>query len=629
MKATSTASGLAVTVENSNGDNLSGADVLVIDSNGVRYPGVTDGSGLATLSGLPDGSYTVYAAADGYLPDTAQATQTDGSGSATVTLHPGDLATTNVESRRLTRDEIVAAGIDPNDPSNQNVFEFSIHLCFSDTGSCGDVGGFINQADQFISPTTDVPGGSCNSGSCTFSFGGGGGGGGGYAVGTPRVINGQPSIFWLVIPGKARFLKEFFDVKMVVTNLAASAFRFDHGSAALELPEGLSLAPTATPQSLSQSMGDIPGGTSGSADWIVRGDKAGDYDLRTTYTGKLQPFDRDVVFTSQTTRPLKVWGTNALSLIIDVDDQVHRAFPYHVRIGLKNVTDADPSNATDLYNPSVELLKQGRLNYIYSPRQQLEFGTDVIHPGDTFWTEDYILVPSGSGILDLSNSFVERTAGADEGGSDQIISHTPAQTPATAPHFDETTSGHFTWDPVPGATKYQLFARAGLDQRGRLPDRRLPRRPDRGDERHVGRRARCGRRGHLVRAQRRDRRQERDVPSDDQGDARCVSGHRQEAVAPSQCQSHQEEAQRAIEGRHDWARQRQRQRRRPACRWRATVRVVSTTLGAAFDTTGDLLPSSGWKYLGKAGQNKGYTYKDSKLLSGPISSAKLAPRQPT
>ena len=58
----------------------------------------------------------------------------------------------------------------------------------------------------------------------------------------------------------------------------------------------------------------------------------------------------------------------------------------------------------------------------------------------------------------------------------------------------------------------------------------------------------------------------------------------------------------------------------------ATVRVVSTTLGAAFDTTYQL-PSSGWKYLGKAGQNKGYTYKDSKLLSGPISSAKLAPRQ--
>ncbi len=356
----------------------------------------------------------------------------------------------------------MAAGIDPDDPANQNVFEFSIHLCFSSTGSCGDVGGFFNGAGDFISTDTDVPGGSCDSESCTFDIGGGDGGGGdggGFAVATPRVIDGQPSIFWLVIPGKARFLKEFFNVHMEVLNLASSSLiRFTDGSAALELPDGLSLAPTATPQSLSRSMADIPGGESGSADWIVRGDMAGDYDLRTTYTGKLQPFNRDVVFTSQTTRPLKVWGTNALSLIIDVDDQAHRAFPYRLRIGLKNVTDADPANATDLYNPSVELLTEGRLNYIYSPRQQLEFGTAVIHPGDTFWTDDYILVPSGSGLLDLSNSFVERTAGADEGGSDQVISHPPVQTPATAPDFDATASGHFTWDAVPGATEYQLFA---------------------------------------------------------------------------------------------------------------------------------------------------------------------------
>jgi Ca2+-binding RTX toxin-like protein len=272
----------------------------------------------------------------------------------------------------------------------------------------------------------------------------------------------------MIIPGRVKFLKEFFQVSMAVTNLADEPFTFTNGKGTLQLPDGLSLAPTATPQSLSVDMPDIPGAASpdGShateiAQWIIRGDKAsqpGEYKLQTVYTGKLAPFDQDVAFTAQNADPIKVWGTNALQVIADVDDSAYRTYPYRVRIGLKNVTDSDPANATDVYNPSVELLKEGSLNYIYSPAQQLEFSTDVIHPGDTFYTPYYVLVSGGTGILDLGASFIERTAGAEDNHpSDQVVSHPAIETPATAPKLEGFSDGTLRWDPVAGAEKYQVF----------------------------------------------------------------------------------------------------------------------------------------------------------------------------
>ena len=190
----------------------------------------------------------------------------------------------------------------------------------------------------------------------------------------------------------------------------------------------------------------------------MRGDTAGEYTVRTSYTGTLEPFGRNLLFTASNATPLKVWGTNAVRLVVDVDDEAFRAHPYLVRVGLENITDTDPGNETNVYNPAVELSTEGRLNYIYQPKQQLEFTGDVIRPGETWWTGDYLLIPSSSGLLDLSNSFVKRGAGADENPpADQVISHPPAQTPETAPKLRRTASGGFEWDPVAGAENYQLF----------------------------------------------------------------------------------------------------------------------------------------------------------------------------
>jgi hypothetical protein len=455
-------SGLVITVKDTAGAPVPGADVVVIDSDGTRFSAVTGSDGVAWLAGLSNGAHTVYAWAPGYLPEVAQATQVQGVGNVIITLRSGALAMTDLQSQRLTLEQIIDAGIDPNDPINQNVFQFEVHLAFSESGASGSLTGYIGGGDsgsQFIFP--EAVGGTCTPGACTFSAGGNGS----VAIGSPQVIEGQPSIFWLVIPGKASWLKEFFAIRTVVTNLASPQFSFTNGSATLSLPGGLSLAPTSAPQSLTVQMADIPGQSSGAAEWVIRGDVAGEYELSTTYSGVLDPFGRSVQFTAQTPQPIKVWGGNALEMIVDADDQAFRTYPYRVRVGLHNVTAADPTQATDVYNPAVELLNQGRLNFIWQPRQQMLFATAVIHPGDTFWTEDIIVVPSISGVLDVSASFVKKTAGNVDVAS-RIISHTPIQDPSTAPKFEVSGPGALAWEAVSGAEKYQVFetpAAAGAD----------------------------------------------------------------------------------------------------------------------------------------------------------------------
>ncbi len=445
---------LFVTIRDTAGSAISGADVVVIDSDGTKFSAVAGSDGVASLDGLFDGGYTIYAWAPGYLPGVGQATQAQGAGSTSVTLRSGALAMTDLQSQRLTYDEIVAAGIDPNDPNNQNVFQFEVHLCFSETGVCGSLSGYIGDGDSgshFIFP--DAQGGSCTSGACAFSAGGENGS---VAVGSPQVVEGQPSIFWLVIPGKASWLKEFFAVRIVVSNLADTPFSFTQGSATLALPDGLSLAPTSTPQSLTVQMADIPGQSSGAADWVIRGDVAGEYNLAASYAGVLLPFERSVQFVAQTLNPIKVWGGDAVEMIIDTDAMAFRMYPYRLRIGLHNVTATDPAQATDVYNPAVQLLNTGRQNFIWQPRQQMLFGTEFIHPGDTFWTDDIILVPAHTGILDVSASFVKKTAGNLD-VANQIINHVPIQDPSTAPVFRATGPGSLTWGAVLGAEGYQLF----------------------------------------------------------------------------------------------------------------------------------------------------------------------------
>ena len=205
---------------------------------------------------------------------------------------------------------------------------------------------------------------------------GGGGGAGGFGVGTGVAgrrlhrlpdrcasVGGQPVIIWLVIPGEARWLKEFFEVRMVVSNLAPQPFTFEGGTASLDaLRPGSRWPRPREPQQLAQSLPDIPAGGSAAATWIVRGDTAGDYELSATYAASLEPIGAPLSMVARTAPgALKVWGGDALTMRVLAEERLLDGHPYRVVVEMENVSDIP------VYNLAVELKEEGKLNYIYQP----------------------------------------------------------------------------------------------------------------------------------------------------------------------------------------------------------------------------------------------------------------------
>ncbi len=289
------AEGVYVTVKGTGDEPIPGASVLYVGSGGARTEAASGSSGEAVLKGLPEGTDTVYVYKSGLRPAVAQvAVNGEGDGSASVTLSPGETAAAEVKSKELDYEEIVAAGINPSEPANQNVYKFVIKLAFIESPPI-EVHGYVNSGGEFVGGTGASGGGggwSCGSGGCEGGGGGGGGGGGERIIAQPEVVQGHPLIQWLILHGKAAVLKQFFEVSMIVQNLSPEPFTLSKGTATLNLPEGLSLAPTTAQQALRNEVPAVPGGGSTTTNWIIRGDKPGEYNLSAEYKSTLEPFER-------------------------------------------------------------------------------------------------------------------------------------------------------------------------------------------------------------------------------------------------------------------------------------------------------------------------------------------------
>jgi len=443
--------GAEVTVRG-DGTRLTGAEVLVVLPGGEKVQAVTSAGGVAHLRGLPDGSYKVYAYAPGYVPATGNLAVKDGAGEGQIDMYAGQLATATVDSHPMTLTEIEAAGIDPNDPENQHVYKFEVHLNLAPPQGGGGRTEY------------EIPG-------MVSGYGFRGGVGGceriradlcrlNGAGGTIVYLHSEwvpgldaPILSALVIPFKASFLKEFYEVSLIVQNLAAPGFDLTNGKASIEIPSGMSLAPTAKRQSTSVDVPDIPGGGAAAVHWVLRGDVEGSYDLAAHYGATLEPFGRSISLEGRTVDPIKVWGGSALQLVVDVDDKVRNAYPYTVFVKLKNVADVP------VYNPSIELLKEGSVGYIEQPQQQRAFGVRELAPGQTNVAGPFIIVPRPTGTIDLSKSFIRKTGGdVNLGGT--IVTHPRNPSFDDNPRLEASNLGEqvrLDWEPVPGAEGYEVY----------------------------------------------------------------------------------------------------------------------------------------------------------------------------
>ncbi|MGD1058617.1 MAG: PKD domain-containing protein, partial [Solirubrobacteraceae bacterium] len=457
------AEGAQITVQGSGNAPINGATVLYVGSGGTRVESVTGASGEAVLKGLPEGTDTVYVYKSGLRPAEASvAINSEGEGSKTVTLESGEIASAVLKSHELNYEEIVKAGINPSDPANQNVYEFVIKLAFIESPTPPvEVHGYVNSGGSFVGSYGASGGGgggwSCSAGGCES---GGGGGGGERIVAQPEVVEGHPLIQWLILHGKAAVLKQFFEVSMIVQNLSPEPFELTKGTATLNLPAGLSLAPTAQLQALSEEVPAIPGGGSDTTNWIIRGDEPGEYNVSANYKATLEPFAAPVEVLAALANPLKVWGKEALSLKVKADEgKLYPGDPYHVYVGITNKANVP------IYNVALSIDESPHEHFIFQPQQQFSELLGELKPEQTIFVKyPYILVPDGESQSIFNPALSSATFDGEEEHPGENIEAVPPPTlyPLQA-KTDTPGLVHLQWEAVPGAEGYEVFSTPTLD----------------------------------------------------------------------------------------------------------------------------------------------------------------------
>jgi YD repeat-containing protein len=387
-------------VDDTTGVGIPGAQVMV---DGASQPSITDGHGVAqlVLNNLNQASagIKVDAYCNNYLPGSVYATvQMQQKNSATIRLQPGELVTGHLTVTRMTLDQISAAGIDVSSTANQYLYDFRVNLGFVP----GDHEFFVNGMGDIIDyqPLTIVD----NNVTETVIP---------EAIAYPGHPEIQPAMAFLIMPDKASWLKEMFQVKLEVINNATPDFSIDNATATLKLPSGLSLADMTGKQqqsleeavtTTSGAQGIINGGETAYAMWYVRGDQKGEYNnIEADFNGILEPFGDPVEKSFIAEQPIRVWGTDALKMNIYAEDYCFNGEPYRILLDITNVTPD-----TTVYNFSIHLSPGA--GYTIPSGQWVSELIERIEPGETreFGIELY---PNFDGEVDPSSTFVTSSDG--------------------------------------------------------------------------------------------------------------------------------------------------------------------------------------------------------------------------
>ncbi|MBR5285137.1 MAG: PKD domain-containing protein, partial [Clostridia bacterium] len=354
---------LKVTVRDDVRDNtpvIPGAKVMVTAVDGsFEVIGETAANGVASLVVPRDIDVVITAAASEYTARTIDRTicpdNTLGIYTCEIGLTPMNVSILDgsLTVKEMTLQEIIDAGIDVTAPENQHVVEFTVTMEFQvspDIIAKRPVTAYINMVGDVL-PTREPHGwdwdfdweedpdddddNSDNDDNVKWPDD--------LKIG----VFPLSKEVYLVIYGQTHWLKEMFNVELLVANSSAM-YNISDCVAQLELPEGLSLATMISEQQSEViNLGTLAPKASAKANWYVCGDEVGEYNLTAHVSGVRdgEPFAVD--FT--TDQPLKVYAGEALQLNIQADMFAAKGLMYPVQFELKNVS------TKELYNVSLNI----------------------------------------------------------------------------------------------------------------------------------------------------------------------------------------------------------------------------------------------------------------------------------
>ena len=297
-----------VLLKDEKGNVLPNTDAYIELGEEEQQHAFTDSNGLAVFE-APIGTHIVSSYKKDYLPVKQNISVTGKETCVTLVLVNEPIVTGEFEIHKMTFDEIVAAGIDINAAENRNVVKINVTLVYEREPIHSVIywNGKTAKSDPIYVKTSS-----------------------GTRKLTPCVIGSSnssltkaedPTIVYLDVPVEFSYLKEFFSVSLHIINHASSDFSLLDNTVTLNVPDGLSVVKTNSSEpKASVYIDEIKGQTQKTIKWILRGDKAGTYDISADFLGMLSYFNEPISAKFVADNPIEVHNASTIDVEIEAAD---------------------------------------------------------------------------------------------------------------------------------------------------------------------------------------------------------------------------------------------------------------------------------------------------------------------
>ena len=297
-----------VLLKDEKGNVLPNTDAYIDLGEEEQQHAFTDSNGLAVFE-APIGTHIVSSYKKDYLPVKQNISVTGKETCVTLVLVNEPIVTGEFEIHKMTFDEIVAAGIDINAAENRNVAKINVTLVYEREPIHSVIywNGKTAKSDPIYVKTSS-----------------------GTRKLTPCVIGSSnssltkaedPTIVYLDVPVEFSYLKEFFSVSLHIINHASSDFSLLDNTVTLNVPDGLSVVKTNSSEpKASVYIDEIKGQTQKTIKWILRGDKAGTYDISADFLGMLSYFNEPISAKFVADNPIEVHNASTIDVEIEAAD---------------------------------------------------------------------------------------------------------------------------------------------------------------------------------------------------------------------------------------------------------------------------------------------------------------------
>lgn len=380
---------LKIKVVDDSGNKVSGAGVFYKLGAEDMVSYATNANGEVTITDY-SGTYDIGVYADGYLPAKQSVSIVNNAdNSLTIRIIKKEIIVGELTYTRMTFAEIVAAGIDPDAPENQYVYKYEINLTFGTSSYKGTA--IKSQGTSNVQPVkiTNWTQTSGTASDTTLK--------GGYVwiVGDDSnnddynqtyTSSAKQIVAVLEVPGEASWLKEFFDVQLHIHNQAEASFVIEDCVAKLNYPaNGLTLM-TDLAEGYSETqtvnIGSIAGQEHKYINWVLRGEKPGEYDISADFSGRLRDFNEEIKARFECSEPIEVYGSENLFLDIWVEDSIAPDADSAIRVGLTN------EGLVDVYMPKISLDDLELIRRFKTDNGVIvKTDYDVLTPGETIWVD--------------------------------------------------------------------------------------------------------------------------------------------------------------------------------------------------------------------------------------------------